>query len=141
MSQEDEQIKELQTQLGITKAQLAGSRALVAYLKEAAANAKDEADRLAGIGIECGCGEALCTADADNLRDALRQIRRLKAERDAVFMMVNVYNKHNSRLLSAGNRLQNLAGKLVTNETVTSEEYDAAIEAWLNAKHPKASTL
>ncbi len=37
--------------------------------------------------------------------------------------------------------LNQTAGKLVTNETVTSEEYDAAIEAWLNATHPKASTL
>ncbi len=70
--------QELLNQIDFLKAQLRGGRALCAALERQLAEVKAERDKLAGIGIECGCGEASCTTDADNLRDALAQIRRLK---------------------------------------------------------------
>lgn len=69
---------DLLKQIDFLKAQLRGGRALCEALERQLEEVKTERDKLAGIGIECGCGEASCTADADNLRDALAQIRRLK---------------------------------------------------------------
>lgn len=66
------------------KVQLQGARQLVKHLKAELLETKTERDKLAGIGIECGCGEASCTTDADNLRDALALIRRLKYAGDAL---------------------------------------------------------
>ncbi len=70
--------QELLKHIDFLNAQLRGGRALCAALERQLEEVKTERDKLAGIGIECGCGEASCTADADNLRDALAQIRRLK---------------------------------------------------------------
>lgn len=76
----DEHAKEASTRIGILTAQLKGQRRLIQTLQDELRETMAERDKLAGIGIECGCGEASCTADADNLRDALAQIRRLKNE-------------------------------------------------------------
>jgi Flp pilus assembly protein TadB len=76
--------EDLQRQVDFLNAQLRGGRALVKALERQLEEVKTERDKLAGIGIECGCGEASCTADADNLRDALAQIRRLIAAGDGM---------------------------------------------------------
>jgi hypothetical protein len=61
------------------KAALLGAQHLVTYLKQELEEIKRERDQLAGIGIQCGCGEASCTTDADNLHQALCEIRQLKS--------------------------------------------------------------
>lgn len=73
-----------QAQVAILSAQIKGARFLIKHLQLQLDEVKIERDKLAGIGIECGCGEASCTADADNLRDALAQIVRLKAELESL---------------------------------------------------------
>lgn len=62
------------------KAALLGAQHLVTYLKQELEETKRERDQLAGIGIQCGCGEASCTTDADNLHQALCEIRQLKSK-------------------------------------------------------------
>ncbi len=64
------------------KAALLGAQHLVTYLKQELEETKRERDQLAGIGIQCGCGEASCTTDADNLHQALCEIRQLKSKLD-----------------------------------------------------------
>lgn len=80
----DEHAKEASTRIAILTAQLKGTRRLIQNLQDELRETMAERDKLAGIGIECGCGEADCTADADNLRDALAQIRRLIAAGDGM---------------------------------------------------------
>lgn len=81
--------QDLQRRIDFLTAQLAGGRFLVKALELELKEVKAERDKLAGIGIECGCGEADCTADADNLRDALAHIRRLIAAGDSMVEIVN----------------------------------------------------
>lgn len=74
--------EDLQHKVNMLNAYLKGQRRLIETLQDELRETMAERDKLAGIGIECGCGEDTCTADADNLRDALAQIRSLKAEID-----------------------------------------------------------
>jgi hypothetical protein len=60
------------------KATLLAVQHLVDYLNRELEETKRERDQLAGIGIQCGCGEASCTADAESFHQALCKIRQLK---------------------------------------------------------------
>lgn len=100
--------QDLQRQVDFLNAQLRGGRALIKALERQLKEGEAERDKLAGIGIECGCGEADCTADADNLRDALAQIRRLKAEIESLrasSFVTAVPSEHYERLVAAGDAL------------------------------------
>ena len=75
-----DRLAEQKKDLDIAQAQLAGARHLVKALKDELDAARNQLNEMAGIGIECGCGEDSCTQDADNLADAKRLIHRLKDE-------------------------------------------------------------
>jgi hypothetical protein len=75
------------------KAALLGSKHINNHLKQELEETKRERDQLAGIGIQCGCGEASCTTDADNLHQALCEIRRLKAEVELLELEVFAFDR------------------------------------------------
>lgn len=138
----DEHAKEASTRISILTAQLKGQRRLIQTLQDELRETMAERDKLAGIGIECGCGEASCTADADNLRDALAQIRRLKneLERWRVSSFVTaVPSEHYERLVKAGD---GMASSIQFNEEM-SKDYSGAtivhqcVKEWNKAKEGK----
>jgi regulator of replication initiation timing len=79
-----DRLAEQKKDLDIAKAQLAGARHLVKALKDKLDTTRKTMNEMAGIGIECGCGEESCTLDADNLAEAKRLIHRLQAENEAL---------------------------------------------------------
>lgn len=100
-----DRIAELKKDLDIAQAQLAGARHLVKALKDELDTTRKTMNEMAGIGIECGCGEESCTLDADNLAEAQRLIHRLQAENEALrkeladsqesYHIVNTHLKNN----------------------------------------------
>ncbi len=104
------------------KAALLGAQHLVTYLKQELEETKRERDQLAGIGIQCGCGEASCTTDADNLHQALCEIRQLKSRLE--------------RLTKAGDLL---GSALILFELKSEEERQERLKNWAIAKYGKQS--
>lgn len=89
MNDQTKKPEDLQAEVAILKAQLKGARSLIRHMQDKLEEVTTERNQLAGIGIECGCGEADCTADADNLRDALAHISRLIYAGDKVAKYMN----------------------------------------------------
>ena len=68
--------------MAILQAQLSGARHLIKHLQQELEAVANERDQMAGIGIQCGCGEDSCTADADSLQEAICKLRLFKLKID-----------------------------------------------------------
>lgn len=64
--------------VAILQAKLSGARHLIKHLQQELEAVANERDQMAGIGIQCGCGEDSCTADADSLQEAICKLRLAK---------------------------------------------------------------
>ena len=68
--------------VAILQAQLSGARHLIKHLQQELEAVANERDQMAGIGIQCGCGEDSCTVDAESLQEAICKLRLFKLKID-----------------------------------------------------------
>lgn len=140
MNEQTKKPEDLQAEVAILSAQLKGARCLIRHMQDKLEEVTAERNQLAGIGIECGCGEADCTADADNLRDALAHIRRLKAEIErlrASSFVTAVPSEHYERLVAAGDAMAKTIGENGVSNKGSFHDVADSVDRWHAAKEGK----